>query len=285
LSFLCSSSSVEVLTSANFSKTEDGAWLIKFYAPWCPHCQALAPIWAAFADSAKEAGYPYHVAEVDCTENMDVCTGVRGYPTLRLIHHSAGIDALPIPLVERTSEALLSWASDNVDFVLARAPKLSYETSAALSVIVESTKAFENIASRAEGLEARVLTLKRRTESHKIFRNEGFKVPQGLEELTDDDYEKKTKEGNWIVLFGAEWCMECAGEPAEAFEELAKKENNQFKLAYVDCAKSVESCKKEKTLESLPHVVAFVNDRGLKDSSLPGVTKEGLAQYLKLLFP
>jgi len=276
---------VEVLTKENFTKTENGAWLIKFYAPWCPHCQALAPIWSAFADSAKEAGHPYHVAEVDCTVNQNVCEDVRGYPTLRLIQHSAGIDSLPITPASRTAEGFISWASSNVDFALARAPPLSYQTSAALPVIVEASRGFENIATRAEALEDRVLALRRRTQSHRIFKSEGLKVPQGLEELTDKDYAEKTKEGNWIVLFGAEWCLDCAGEPMEAFDELAKKENNKFKLAYVDCGKSVETCRKEKTLESLPHVVALINERGLKDSSLPGVTKEGLSQYLKLLFP
>ena len=286
LSFLCFGSSVEVLTNENFTKTENGAWLIKFYAPWCPHCQALAPIWEEFASSAKEAGHPYHVAEVDCTENHYVCDDVRGYPTLRLIQHSAGIDSLQIPLEERSADYLLSWASDNVDFVLARAPPLSYETSAALSGLVEASKAFEEIAQRAQGLEERVEALKLRTESHRIYnKNHGFKPPQGIRELTDDDYEQTINEGNWVVLFGAEWCMECAGEAVEAFEELGKEETSRYSFAYVDCGKSVETCKKEKVLESLPKVVGFDNQNGIRDSSLPGVTKEGLNQYLKLLFP
>ena len=34
---------VMTLGNRNFGKTGRGAWLVKFYAPWCVHCQQSAP--------------------------------------------------------------------------------------------------------------------------------------------------------------------------------------------------------------------------------------------------
>ena len=57
------------LTSANF----DGAVFdsgksafIKFYAPWCSHCQRMAPDWDRLTDKYAGSGSVL-VAELDCT--------------------------------------------------------------------------------------------------------------------------------------------------------------------------------------------------------------------------
>lgn len=58
--------------------------VVKFYAPWCGHCQRLAPVWeelgGAFAGDNRVV-----VGEVDCTTAAEACqdAGVRGYPTLK----------------------------------------------------------------------------------------------------------------------------------------------------------------------------------------------------------
>lgn len=58
-------------------------WFIKFYAPWCGHCQRLAPTWAEFAKLHED---DLNVARVDCTTDggKPLCSTmeVRGYPTL-----------------------------------------------------------------------------------------------------------------------------------------------------------------------------------------------------------
>lgn len=38
-------------------------WFIKFYAPWCPHCQRLAPTWK---DMAAQLRNQVNVGEVNC---------------------------------------------------------------------------------------------------------------------------------------------------------------------------------------------------------------------------
>ena len=55
---------------------------MKFYAPWCGHCKALAPIWEELgAETASIADLV--IAEVDSTANEIDGIEVRGYPTLK----------------------------------------------------------------------------------------------------------------------------------------------------------------------------------------------------------
>ena len=60
--------------------TQD-AWFIKFYAPWCAHCQAMAPNWIQLS---KEMKGRLNVGEVNCEVEKRLCKDVhvRGYPTI-----------------------------------------------------------------------------------------------------------------------------------------------------------------------------------------------------------
>ncbi|XP_020805742.1 thioredoxin domain-containing protein 5 homolog [Drosophila serrata] len=67
----------------------DGVAFIKFYAPWCGHCQKLQPTWEQLATEAHQAHQSgVKIAKVDCTapENKQLCIDqqVEGYPTLFL---------------------------------------------------------------------------------------------------------------------------------------------------------------------------------------------------------
>jgi len=64
-----------------------GTWFIKLYAPWCVHCQSLAPVWEKLADHSVAEDWPVKIAEVDCTAAPAVCSKakVAGYPTLLLL--------------------------------------------------------------------------------------------------------------------------------------------------------------------------------------------------------
>lgn len=58
-------------------------WFVKFYAPWCHHCQALASTWTQVAKDMKGE---LNVGEVNCDEESRLCkdVGVQGYPTIIL---------------------------------------------------------------------------------------------------------------------------------------------------------------------------------------------------------
>ncbi|KAI9804537.1 MAG: hypothetical protein M1825_001436 [Sarcosagium campestre] len=65
----------------NLITTSMDSWFIKFYAPWCGHCQAMAPNWAQLG---KEMKGKLNVGEVNCDVEVRLCKEVRlsGYPTV-----------------------------------------------------------------------------------------------------------------------------------------------------------------------------------------------------------
>ena len=77
--------SVVTLTQDNFDKVIGSAdiSLVKFYAPWCGHCQQLAPQYKAAANELK---HKVLFGEVDCTVETDLAEkyGITGYPTLKI---------------------------------------------------------------------------------------------------------------------------------------------------------------------------------------------------------
>lgn len=83
-------SQVITLTDGNFEHDTQAAtgattgdWLVEFYAPWCGHCKALAPIWEEVAKSLKGK---VSVAKVDATENTNLAGRfkIRRFPTIIL---------------------------------------------------------------------------------------------------------------------------------------------------------------------------------------------------------
>ena len=72
------------LTAESFQKmvtTTQDPWFIKFYAPWCHHCQAMAPNWAELGRDMKGK---LNIGEVNCDVESRLCRDVhlKGYPTI-----------------------------------------------------------------------------------------------------------------------------------------------------------------------------------------------------------
>ncbi|KAL4944632.1 hypothetical protein BDV06DRAFT_186963 [Aspergillus oleicola] len=72
------------LTAESFQRlvtASDDPWFIKFYAPWCHHCQALAPNWAQMA---KEMQHTLNIGEVNCEIEQRLCKDahIMAFPTM-----------------------------------------------------------------------------------------------------------------------------------------------------------------------------------------------------------
>ncbi|KAI9756700.1 MAG: hypothetical protein M1815_003065 [Lichina confinis] len=61
--------------------TTQDAWFIKFYAPWCPHCQMMAPNWE---ELGREMKGKLRVGEVNCDIESRLCKDVqvKAFPTI-----------------------------------------------------------------------------------------------------------------------------------------------------------------------------------------------------------
>eukprot|EP00730_Choanoeca_flexa_P017913 TRINITY_DN8677_c0_g2_i3.p1 TRINITY_DN8677_c0_g2~~TRINITY_DN8677_c0_g2_i3.p1 ORF type:complete len:434 (+),score=87.05 TRINITY_DN8677_c0_g2_i3:23-1303(+) len=92
LGVTAASNALEALDEDAFKALRaDGNMFVKFYAPWCGHCQRLAPTWEDLAEQTDEA--TAHIVQVDCTQHRDLCQdhGVKGYPTLQFLRHDGAV--------------------------------------------------------------------------------------------------------------------------------------------------------------------------------------------------
>ncbi|NWI69074.1 PDIA2 isomerase, partial [Todus mexicanus] len=79
---------VLVLHERNFERalSEHRLLLVEFYAPWCGHCQRLAPAFAQAATTLRNESSPAWLGKVDATAQTALASefGITSYPTLKL---------------------------------------------------------------------------------------------------------------------------------------------------------------------------------------------------------
>jgi protein disulfide-isomerase len=101
------------LTSESFQKlvtaTRD-PWFVKFYAPWCHHCQAMAPNWL---EMAREMKGILNIGQVNCDLDRRLCKDakVKGFPTLLFFRGGERVEYNGL----RGVGDLISYAKNGID--------------------------------------------------------------------------------------------------------------------------------------------------------------------------
>ncbi|WFD42758.1 protein disulfide-isomerase [Malassezia psittaci] len=86
------------LTGSNFTSIQQGAWLVEYYSPKCPHCQQFAPVWAQLGEAKDSLRLdpiaPMTLARVNCLISMDLCVQeqIEAYPQITLYFDGMKVD-------------------------------------------------------------------------------------------------------------------------------------------------------------------------------------------------
>uniref|UniRef100_A0A7S3LUX6 Thioredoxin domain-containing protein n=1 Tax=Palpitomonas bilix TaxID=652834 RepID=A0A7S3LUX6_9EUKA len=191
------------LTAKDFSSkvlSGDGIWVVEFYAPWCGHCQRLAPEWKRVATALKGI---VNVAAVDLADEKNKPLGgqygIQGFPTIKVFEEAG--KAPRDYNGQRTAQAI-------VDDVLQTVKRLTM--------------------SRLSGK-------KSKSSSSKSSGSGGGSKGSDVIQLDISNFDSSVlqSEDGWMVEFFAPWCGHCQ-RLAPEWEEAATTLKGQVKLGAVN---------------------------------------------------
>ncbi|XP_026173746.1 protein disulfide-isomerase A6 isoform X2 [Mastacembelus armatus] len=185
------------LTSSNFNREviqSDSLWLVEFYAPWCGHCQNLAPDWKKAATALKGI---VKVGAVDADQHKSLGSqyGVRGFPTIKIF--GANKNKPEEYQGGRSSQAIVDGAMNALRALVKE--RLSGKSG---------SSGYNKQSGSGNG-------------------------KKDVVELTDDNFDKMVLESDdvWLVEFFAPWCGHCKNlEPEWAAAATAVKEQTKGKV-------------------------------------------------------
>ncbi|BES92610.1 unnamed protein product [Nesidiocoris tenuis] len=132
----------KVLTDDSYeAQLSSGTHFVKFYAPWCGHCQRLAPTWESFATKYR-ANKGVTIAKIDCTVNRDACSSynIKSFPTLLWIKDGQTVEKYQ---GARSAEDLSTYVEDKLGG-LGGDEKVEVETPPPSPVLTLNSDNFES---------------------------------------------------------------------------------------------------------------------------------------------
>ena len=141
---------------------------VKFYAPWCGHCKALAPDWVTLSES--DIKIP--IAEIDCDAHNPICgaNGVRGFPTIKLFNGESIYDyegARSVDAMREWAETMLLPTLNYVEEKVALAE--AAQQKIAFIVYTDSAAKDEKFFDAVKG-KAKIYTVKSSTKKLVVIR-------------------------------------------------------------------------------------------------------------------
>lgn len=257
------------LTAANFTLTNEGAWLIEFFSPNCVHCRRFGATWSELSQNkdnlrTQYPKAPFTLAQVDCLAQWDLCKeqgvtflprltiyqdgkqnaeeykGDRNYPEISAYidkyaseyRKSKGVDDIPAAASADTNNKHAdapSPAQDATDATLVSAASTSAPSADRSATTLTSGSA--SSASSAAPAIQEVLPSGPNPKGQLIsFGSSPVETKEDLAAWLD----KSSGQGPTFVKFFAPWCPHCKAMAA-AFKQLSESLKGRVNAIEVDC--------------------------------------------------
>eukprot|EP00930_Biecheleria_cincta_P062590 TRINITY_DN48043_c0_g1_i1.p1 TRINITY_DN48043_c0_g1~~TRINITY_DN48043_c0_g1_i1.p1 ORF type:complete len:518 (+),score=91.41 TRINITY_DN48043_c0_g1_i1:100-1653(+) len=192
--------------------------LVKFYAPWCGHCQKLAPDYAAAASVLKLQGIS--LAKVDATEETSIAAkyGVENYPTLLWFERGEKMDYSGEQ--PPTQQSIVEWATSMTRPAVGEVGTSDLPAAGTLPQVVlynsVLTEAFQSAAS-ANRLSANWYFVKDAASTAKIVLQHKGEDPIELRQFLED----RDAVANFFLKHSAPLVGELSGETFSKYTDKA----------------------------------------------------------------